>query len=84
MHIKKRHQKIQRQYIGSRLLTYKRTVGKCESKARTRCITESIMNVVVECVPITVVVEAIVVGRELLQALCGDGGKVAGDLSVVC
>ena len=75
------HQVKVAETIGSHLLTYKHT--ERESKARTRCITESIMNVVVECVPVAVVVEAIVVGRELLQALCGDGGKVAGDLSVV-
>jgi len=42
------------------------------------------MNVVVECVPVAVVVEAIVVGGELLQALCGDRCKVAGDLGMVC
>ena len=47
------------------------------------CITESIMDVVVESVPVAVVVEAIVVRRELLQALRGDGGEVAGDLGVV-
>lgn len=52
-------------------------------KKRIRCITESIMDVVVECVPVTVVGEAIVVGGELLQCLQGDRGEVAGDLGVV-
>jgi hypothetical protein len=41
------------------------------------------MNVVVECVPIAVVVETIVVGRKFLQALSGNRCKVAGDLGVV-
>ena len=46
-------------------------------------ITESFVDVVVEGVAVTVVAEAVVVGGELLQALCGDGGEVAGDLGVV-
>jgi hypothetical protein len=39
--------------------------------------------VVVECVAVAVVGEAVVVRRELLQALGGDGGEVAGDLGMV-
>jgi hypothetical protein len=39
--------------------------------------------VVVECVAVAVVGEAVVVRRELLQALGGHGGEVAGDLGMV-
>lgn len=46
-------------------------------------MTESVVDVVVEGVAIAVVGESVVKGGELLQALCGDGGEVAGDLGVV-
>jgi hypothetical protein len=46
-------------------------------------ITESIVDVVVEGVAVAVVAEPVVVGRELLEALRGDGGEVAGGLGVV-
>lgn len=65
------------------LMIYKQRQREATMVMRTVCITESIMDVVVERVPVAVVGEAIVVGGELLQALRGDGGEVAGDLGVV-
>lgn len=46
-------------------------------------ITESVVDMVVEGVPVAVVAVAVVGGGELLEALRGDGGEVAGDLGVV-
>ena len=48
-----------------------------------RGITESVVDVIVEGVAVAVVAEPVVVGGELLEALRGDGGEVAGDLGVV-
>jgi hypothetical protein len=48
-----------------------------------RNITKSVLDMVVEGVAVAVVGEAVVGRRELLQALCGDGGEVAGGLGVI-
>jgi hypothetical protein len=56
---------------------------RVEGHTKFRNITKSVVDVVVECVAVAVVGEAVVVRRELLQALGGHGGEVAGDLGMV-
>jgi hypothetical protein len=47
-------------------------------------LTEAVLDEVVEGVAVAVVGELVVAGGELLEALRGDGGEVAGELRVLC
>ena len=49
----------------------------------SKLLTESVLDEVVEGVAVAVVGELVVAGGELLQALGGDGGEVAGELGVL-